>query len=230
MPAVLLLIVVVAAVLVGPTLWVRHVLAKYSEPADRYRDRGTGGEFARHLIQRLGLDGVTVEPTDGGDHYDPEARAVRLGDGHFDGCSLTAVTIAAHEVGHALQHHRGEATFRLRHGLAKAAVAAERFGGIAFLAAPVLTGIVRSPAAGAAMLLAALATVALGAIVHLVTLPVELDASFNKALPLLERGRYLKGNDIAHARRILRAAAFTYVAGSMAGLLNLWRWARVLRR
>jgi len=226
----LAVVFVVAAVLVGPGLWVRHVLGKYEQPADRYRDRGSGAELARHLLDRFGLSDVAVEQTEAGDHYDPKARAVRLKGSHFDGHSLTAVTIAAHEVGHALQHERGEIGFRVRQALATTAIAVERFGGVALLAAPIVVGATRSPAAGAFVLVAAVGTAAIAALVHLVTLPVEFDASFNKALPILERGRYLKGNDARHARRILRAAALTYVAGSLAGLLNLWRWARLLRR
>ena len=70
----------------------------------------------------------------------------------------------------------------------------------------------------------------INALVQLVTLPVELDASFNKALPLLQQGQYLDQQDMVAARQILKAAALTYVAGSLASLLNVWRWLRFLRR
>jgi Zn-dependent membrane protease YugP len=103
-------------------------------------------------------------------------------------------------------------------------------GGVLLVAAPLVALVVRTPLAGGALLLLSLATVVLGTAVHLVTLPVELDASFGKALPLLRQGRHLFEVDLPHARRILRAAAFTYVAGSLASLLNLWRWLAVLRR
>ena len=76
----------------------------------------------------------------------------------------------------------------------------------------------------------AVASMLLGTLVHLVTLPVELDASFNKALPMLKAGQYLYDSDLPHATRILRAAALTYVATSLASLLNLGRWLAVLRR
>ena len=66
-------------------------------------------------------------------------------------------------------------------------------------------------------------------VIHLVTLPVEFDASFNRALPILDRGGYLPRSDLPAARRILKACALTYVASSLAGLLNLWRWIRYLR-
>jgi Zn-dependent membrane protease YugP len=80
------------------------------------------------------------------------------------------------------------------------------------------------------MLLIGVLSMALGTIVHLVTLPVELDASYGKALPLLKEGNYLHEGDLRHAQRILKAAALTYVAGSLASLLNLGRWLAVLRR
>ena len=98
------------------------------------------------------------------------------------------------------------------------------------IAAPVLSVLTRAPQTGALMLLIGVAAMSLGTLVHLVTLPVELDASFGKALPILEEGNYLQDGDLPHARRILKAAALTYVAGSLASLLNLGRWLAVLRR
>ena len=95
---VLLLIagVLLLLVLVLPQFWVRRVLQRYSAPRDDFP--GTGGEFARHLLNRFGLHQVRVESTDQGDHYDPREKVVRLGADHYQGRSLTAVTIAAHEV------------------------------------------------------------------------------------------------------------------------------------
>lgn len=226
----LLVFGVVAAAVVGPGWWVRRVMSRYSEPGDRYVEQGSGGELARHLLDRFGLGAVGVERTEAGDHYDPEARAVRLSPGNFAGHSLTAVTVAAHEVGHALQHAREETMFGWRRRLVRTAAAGERLGSIALLVAPIAALLTRSPGAGLAVLLAAVATMALSTIVHLVTLPVEFDASFGKALPILREGAYLHDGDLPHARRILRAAALTYVAASLASLLNLGRWLAVLRR
>ena len=74
----ILLITILLVALTIPGMWVRHVLGKYSEPADRYREKGSGAELARHLLDRFELGEVAVEKTSAGDHYDPEARAVRL--------------------------------------------------------------------------------------------------------------------------------------------------------
>jgi Zn-dependent membrane protease YugP len=173
---------------------------------------------------------VKVEETDKGDHYDPEAKAVRLSPGNFSGHSLTAVTVAAHEVGHAIQDARGEILFRSRQRLVRAAVKGERISRVLLIGAPLVLLVTRLPQAGFFMLLAAVGAMALGTLVHIVTLPVELDASYNKALPMLEEDGYLYEGDQPHARRILKAAALTYVAGSLASLLNLGRWLTLLRR
>ena len=79
-------------------------------------------------------------------------------------------------------------------------------------------------------MVAGLATMGISTLVHLVTLPVEWDASFKRALPVLRQGSYLTPEDEQGARRILNAAALTYVAASLASLLNLWRWIALLRR
>jgi Zn-dependent membrane protease YugP len=225
-----IIIVAILACVFLPSVWVRHILAKYSEPADRYRDKGSGAELARHLLDRFDLSAVDVEQTDQGDHYDPEAKAVRLSAGNYAGYSLTAITVAAHEVGHAIQDARGEALFNTRQRLVRAAMQGQKVSGVLLLAAPLLLVLTRTPLASVLFLLLAVASMALGTVVHLVTLPVELDASYGKALPMLEEGDYLHEGDLRHAKRILKAAALTYVAGSLASLLSLGRWLAVLRR
>jgi Zn-dependent membrane protease YugP len=227
MPVVILLII--AAVVFLPQWWVRRVLAKYRKPDDRYQ--GTGGELARHLLDNLGLESVGVEQTDsGGDHYDPDARAVRLSPEHYNGASLTAVTVSAHEVGHAIQHADGYRPLLWRTRLVKAMQRFQRFGMILLVLAPIIMLALRLPRAGLVLLAMAVASLASGVIVHLVTLPTEFDASFRRALPLLNKGGYLKREDRWAARRILTAAAFTYVAGALIGVVNFWWWMRILGR
>ena len=224
----ILLLALIAAVIFLPQWWVKRVLAKYRQPDDRYQ--GTGGELARHLLDRLGLESVGVEPTEpGADHYDPETHMVRLSPEHHNGASLTAVTVAAHEVGHAIQHADGYKPLVWRTQLVKAVQRFQRLGVILIALAPVAMVLLRLPRAGLIMLILAIAALASGIVVHLMTLPTELDASFRRAMPLLEKGGYLKSEDRPHARRILRAAAFTYVAASMMSLVNFWWWLRILR-
>ncbi|MDN2580526.1 zinc metallopeptidase [Aquibium sp. ELW1220] len=226
MIAVIVAIVVLAAVTL-PQLLVRTTISRHA--VERPDLPGTGGELARHLLDRFDLGHVKVEITDKGDHYDPDAAVVRLLPQHHDGRSLSAVAIAAHEVSHAIQHGNGERKLALRQRLAKVALFTDRIAGIFFIAAPVLTVVIRSPAALAGAIAIGIALLSVRVVVNLVTLPVETDASFAKALPILKEGGYLSEDDLPAAQSVLRAAAFTYVAGALISLINLARWIRLLR-
>ncbi|MGH7181050.1 MAG: zinc metallopeptidase [Nitrospiraceae bacterium] len=223
-----LLLIIVGIVIFGPQLWTRQVFAQYSQPRSDYP--GTGGELARHLLNRLDMTHINVETTEKGDHYDPETKTVRLTPAHFNGKSLTAVTIAAHEVGHAIQDHIGYQPLAQRTRLVRLAQGAQRLGAMMMMGIPIATALTKAPAAGVFVLVAGMATMGVATLVHLITLPVEWDASFKRALPILQQGKYLSPDDMQGARRILVAAALTYVAASLASLLNLWRWVAFLRR
>ncbi len=224
----LILVITITALIVGPSYWVKHTLAKYSHPEDRYP--GTGGELARILLDWANLQAVRVEVTEQGDHYDPIEKVVRLTADKFNGKSLTAITVAAHEVGHAIQDRDGYLPLRLRTRLVAIAAPAEKLGAAILMFAPIITVITKAPSAGALFLLGGLLTLGAATVVHLVTLPMELHASFARALPMLEQGKYLIQGDEPHARRILRAAAWTYVSASLMTLLNIGRWWAILRR
>lgn len=221
-----LLVVLLLAIFLLPNLWAKWVLKRHARPRDDYP--GTGGELAEHLLARLGIEGVEVEVSDQGDHYDPQARRVRLTPEHYGRRSLTAVTVAAHEVGHAIQHHRGYAPLLARSRLVAVAQKAEKLGAVLMMASPFLFALTRAPGGMVIVLLAAVISFGTAALVHLVTLPVEFDASFQRALPLLRE--YIPPYDMPGARHVLTACAFTYVAASLASLLNLGRWLVILRR
>jgi Zn-dependent membrane protease YugP len=221
-----LVVVLLLAVFLLPQWWVGRVLKRHSKPREDFP--GTGGELALHLIKAQGLEGVQVEATEAGDHYDPMDKMVRLTPDKLEGRSLTAIVVAAHEVGHAIQDHNKEATFNARIKAAKFANVAQRITPVAFWLSPMLA--VMSPGASRVTLIVAVLSILTSTLVHLITLPVEWDASFGKALPILEKGEYLNEEDMKGARQILLAAALTYVAGSLASLLNVWRWLRYLRR
>ncbi len=224
-------VAIAIAALLGVTLlpqyWVRRTIERHG--TDRPDLPGTGGELARHLLDRFGLQSVPVETTELGDHYDPDDKVVRLATGHFDGRSLSAVAIAAHEVGHALQDAAGERLLAWRQRLAKLAAFTDRAAGVFFIAAPFLAILARTPLALAVLLGIGVALLGVRVVVTLITLPVELDASFRKALPILDEGGYLPPSDMPAARSLLRAAAFTYLASALMTLIDLARWIRLLR-
>ncbi len=224
----LLPLVLIVVLVFGPGWWVRKVLSRYSNPADRYE--GTGGELARYLLDRLDLKNVKVEETSAGDHYDPQAKAVRLTLDKLNGRSLTAVTVAAHEVGHALQDKVGFAPLKIRNRLIAMTRPVERLGAGILMAAPFIGMLTRAPSLSLLMITGGLMSLLATTLVHLVTLPTEWDASFKRALPMLEQDGILKPVDLPHARRLLTAAALTYLAASLASLLNIARWWALLRR
>ena len=224
----LILFAIVLLIIFLPQWWAKNVFAKHSEPLDHIQ--GTGGELAEHLIKRFEMHDVNVEETDeGNDHYDPESKTVRLSPKNYHDKSLTAIAVATHEVGHAIQHHNNEAKLALRSRLVKVSIKLEKVGSVIMMIMPIALILTRSPAAGVIFFGTGFLTIAGASVIHLVTLPVEWDASFGKALPILKEG-YIREDEYKAVDQILKAAAFTYVAASLMSILNVWRWFALLRR
>jgi Zn-dependent membrane protease YugP len=221
------IIVLAVAALFGPHLWAKHVLNRYNR--QEYFS-GTGIELARLVLERQNLNDVTVEVTDTADHYDPTGKTIRLTNKVCGRRTLTAVVVAAHEIGHAIQDHTGYKPLKTRTRMIGSAQKLERIGAVIMMGVPVLAGVTRAPSVGVLMFAGGFATLCIPVLVHLLTLPTEFDASFNRALPLLSSGQYIPPEDIPAAKKILFACALTYVANSLIGLLNVWRWIRILRR
>jgi len=223
------ILIISVIVFFGPQLWAGYILKRYSTQIDEFP--GTGGELAIHLVEKFQLPDINVEKSEQqSDHYDPEHKAIRLAENIHDGKSMTAIVVSAHEVGHAIQHATGYRPFFLRWHLAKFIRYTEKFASILLVVFPVAALLTRSPAVGVLMFLVGAGTLLLPVIFHLITLPVELDASFNRALPILAAGKYIPESGIPVAKQILRAAALTYVAASLASVFNFYRWIAILRR
>ena len=221
-------LIILLALVFGPSLWVKFVMNRYS--SNRPEMPGTGGELAQHLIDRFELKGVTVEMTQLGDHYDPTEKKVRLLREHFESKSLTAVAIAAHEVGHAIQDQEGDQRLASRTKMVPIADRVGRWSAAIISLSPVIAIITRHPMPFSLVLLLGLSGFVARMMVHAVTLPIEFDASFSKALPVLSEGNYVSSQDKIAVTRILRAAALTYVSAALADVLNLGRWIAILLR
>jgi len=201
--------------------WAQHrVKATYEKYAEIQSSLGmTGAQVAKTILQRMGIDDVTVEQVEGQltDHYDPSAKAVRLSESVYASSSLAAAAIAAHECGHVLQDVRGYQFMNIRASLVPVANIGANFGPLMVMAGLFLTS------------LGSLSTVFInlgiilfaGAILfHLVTLPVEFDAS-SRALRLIDELGILQGEENRGARSVLNAAAWTYVATAIYAALQL---------
>jgi Zn-dependent membrane protease YugP len=190
-----------------------------------------GHELARQILDEHGLTRVKVERTDVGDHYDPEAKAVRLARDKYDRNTLAAVTTAAHEAAHAIQDATEYAPFIWRTRLVSLARVTGQVGSVA-LVAVAATGLIgrRSfpPIPPIVVGISLFAMLATGVAAQLAALPTELDASFRRALPLL-RSRYVDDEQARDVHEILLAASSTYVAASLLAVLNIWPWLGVPR-
>ena len=212
----------------GPQYWVHSTLKRYGKC--RKDLQGTGGELAEHLVERFSLEGVkVVRGKPGEDYYDPEAKIISLSPQHFDGQTVAAVAVATHETGHAIQHKEQQPDFMKRQQRIRTAINIERFSAMALLVSPLIFALTRVPHSMLLTVFIGLSGMLANVWVQYRNLPVELDASFGKAMPILEQG-YLSGDDLLGARVVLKAAAYTYVAAALASLLNLGRWLMILRR
>ena len=175
-----------------------------------------GASVAKHILQSNGIYDVEVEAVPGelSDHYDPRSKTVRLSESNFRSDSLAALAVAAHEVGHAIQHHVGYAPLQLRHSI----LPVTNFASWAAFPLFIIGFLLNTP------LLIQLGIIFFAAVVvfHVVTLPVEFNAS-SRALVQLEKNGLLLKDEITGARKVLTAAALTYVAAAAMALIQLIR-------
>ncbi len=210
----------------GPQFWINWTMKTYA--TERADFPGTGGEMARQLLDDAGLQSVKIEIVEPmRDHYAPDKKTIRLSKENFEGKSVTAVAVAAHEVGHAIQDRDGYWPLSMRQKLAKNVVVFEKVGSTILMASPLVFALTRSPVILLLELAAALGILAISIVIHIFTLPTEYDASFKKALPILRQ--YLPEQEMEGARKVLRAAAYTYVAGALVSLISVGRWLRIMR-
>ncbi len=196
---------------------VKNTYTKYSRV---FASSGmSGARMAQEILNLGGAGDVKIERTPGklSDHYDPRKRALRLSEGVYSSDSIAALGIAAHEAGHALQHHTGYAPLHLRNAIYPVASIGST------LAFPLFFIGFLFSSKGPSILMDIGILLFTGAVVFSVlTLPVEFNASKRAVALLGERG-YLRGPELDGARRVLSAAALTYVASTAMAAMQLLR-------
>lgn len=204
-------------------MWAQWKVKSTYEQYSRVRASNglTGRDMARQIMMRNGVSGVEVQAVDGvlSDHYDPRSRTVRLSAGNYAGDSISSIAVAAHEVGHVLQHQQGYVPLQIRTGITPVV-------SIATTAAwpLIVIGILMGPRMPFSHTLIDLGIVFFaGAVVfHLITLPVEFDAS-KRALAELTSTGAVTPQEVAGTKKVLDAAALTYVAAAAVAVLQLVR-------
>lgn len=200
-----------------PIMWVNYVFKKNDKilpnmPFDGY-------ELGEQLIKELKLRNVSIEKTQIGDHYDLEEKKVRVHEDRFKRKSLTSISVICHEIGHAIQHSQDYLPLITRTKLVKNTQWINKvnmtliYAGLPIILATGLLSLIKL------CIIIILLSTGVGIIVHLITLEVELDASFNKAYPIIKK----KVPKVYHdaCRSVLRAAAFSYVIGVFRNLISL---------
>lgn len=196
---------------------VRSTYAKYGRV--RSRSGFTGREAAERILRSAGIYDVRIEHVSGNltDHFDPGNRVLRLSDATYQSASVAAVGVAAHECGHAIQHSRGYAPLKIR----SAIVPVANFGSA--IAWPlILLGLLFNSRSSYLLIQIGILAFSFAVLFQLVTLPVEFNAS-RRAVQILGESGMLLPDELSMTKKVLRAAALTYVAGAASAILQLLR-------
>ena len=220
------LYILVIVVGIGLSFWASTITKSRFRTYSQYttRSRMTGAEVARSILSDNGISDVRVERVAGelSDHYDPRTKTLRLSQAVHDSNTMAAFGVAAHEVGHAIQHAQSYAPLQFR----SAWVPVANLGGGISMVVIMLAFFMGGAASAAGTSLSWLGVILFSGttIFTLITLPVEFDAS-KRALACLRKGGYVIDKELDGARKVLNAAAMTYVAAFVTSLLTLLYWA-----
>ena len=217
------LIIGVGAVLsIWASMKTKGTFHKYSQFTTH--SRMTGADIAAAILRDSNINDVKIEPVKGTltDHYDPRHKVLRLSEAVYGSTSMSAAGVAAHEVGHAIQHAQGYAPLKFRSAWVPVANLGGGLSMFILIAAAMMGG--AATAMGANLALVGVVLFSTTTLFTLVTLPVEFDAS-KRALATLGRGSYLTADELHGAKKVLDAAALTYVAAFVSSALTLFYWA-----
>ena len=202
---------------VFPMLWLNYVFNKNDKILINMPFNGQ--EFGNLILEEKGLNNVLIEETSVGDHYDLNEKKVKILNDRLNKKSLTSISIICHEIGHAIQHQENYKPLKNRTIIVKSTAWITQIGnsilliGIPFIFATGATSLIKTS------LIIVLISLIIGVFIHIITLDVEFDASFNRAMPIIKE----KIPEEYHnaCRSVLLAAAFTYVVGTIRNFISL---------
>ncbi len=201
-----------------PNLWVNYILKKNNNimPDMPF----TGREIGNKIIQDNNLKNVKIESIKHIDHYNPIDKKVKIGEDKLDKKSITSISVVVHEIGHAIQDKENYKPLLLRQKLIEKTLILQRIGSfLLIIGLPSIFAFTKSPIITFFAAMIIMGCLSTNVLIHLVTLPVEFDASFKRALPILKK--YVPKQNMKQCRSVLRAASFTYLAQSVVSIFRL---------
>mgnify|MGYP001244756912 FL=1 len=201
-----------------PSIWVNYVLRKNNEilPDMPF----TGNQLGQKLLKENNLENVLIEPIKQVDHYNPLKKKVHISEDKLHKKSITSIAVVAHEIGHAIQDKENYKPLLLRQKLIEKTIIFQRVGSfLLIIGLPSIFAITKSPFITFLAAILIMGCLSTNVVIHLITLPVEFDASFKRALPILQK--YVPNENMRQCRSVLRAAAFTYLAQSIVSIFRL---------
>ena len=201
-----------------PSIWVNYVLKKNNSIISDMPF--TGKQLGQKILEEKKLENVSIEPIKQMDHYNPIEKKVHIGEDKINKKSITSIAVVAHEIGHAIQDKEGYKPLLLRQKLIEKTIILQRLGSfLLIIGLPSIFAFTKSPLITFIAAILIMGCLSTNVLIHLITLPVEFDASFKRALPILQK--YVPNENMKQCRSVLRAAAFTYLAQSIVSIFRL---------
>ena len=201
-----------------PNIWVNYILKKNNTTLSDMPF--TGSQLGKEILKDLQIQNVSIEPIKQLDHYNPKEKKIHIGEDKLNKKSITSIAVVAHEIGHAIQDKENYKPLIIRQKLIEKTMIFQRIGSfLLIIGLPSIFAFTKSPLITFIAAIIIMGCLSTNLIIHLITLPVEFDASFNRALPILKK--YVPKENMQQCRSVLRAAAFTYLAQSIVSIFRL---------
>ena len=201
-----------------PNIWVNYILKNNNRVLSDMPF--TGNQLGKKILKEQQIYDVTIEPIKQLDHYNPIKKKIHIGKDKLNKKSITSIAVVAHEIGHAIQDKENYKPLIMRQKLIEKTMIFQRLGSfLLIIGLPSIFAFTKSPLITFIAAMIIMGCLSTNVLIHLITLPVEFDASFKRALPILQK--YVPKENMKQCRSVLRAAAFTYLAQSIVSIFRL---------
>ena len=201
-----------------PNIWVNYILKNNNRVLSDMPF--TGNQLGKKILEEQKIYNVSIESIKQLDHYNPIKKKIHIGEDKLNKKSITSIAVVAHEIGHAIQDKENYKPLIIRQKLIEKTMIFQRLGSfLLIIGLPSIFTFTKSPLITFVAAMIIMGCLSTNVLIHLITLPVEFDASFKRALPILQK--YVPKENMKQCRSVLRAAAFTYLAQSIVSIFRL---------